>query len=452
MKNERKPAAVSTEVAIGIALSVVVLFVAIGLFSDNLSSMITSSNIGNVFNGNGSKEHYDNLNRDYSKSQINVQIMGEQGLSQLRRIANNKAIEIIENPFSASNPDGNSIAYLALAIKALTGEPHVCVYMKNDSDKFCDEKSENPPSIGGYNYKIDVSSGSTLTISKVDATGTSVSKTVALPIDNAVSAVLSSKVVPIDADGRSTLSEDAKYSFIKDISVSLTSKVRPDVLLIRVLAAFTSNQNTAAASVAKEITDFQNLVTAVLASAKEANNACDGKSPAGMRGDYDYYGCGGYYRINDSDMTTLNQWQADLNSYFTSPSIATASKSDIAQHFMDSLNNYNSSYYPKPQSDSGLVTILENDNFHCNNKAPKDSPPYKDSAYDIFKTQLATINQTYSLNITIPTCKASGVNGTGVVATIGTVGTAVKSAVIAVGNAVVSAVNAVGNFFKSLFG
>lgn len=435
IKNERRPGTVSTEVAIGITLSVVVLFVAVGLFNDNISSMMgnkdsNGTNMKKMYSSNALKEKYDPTTKaDYSQSQVNVQIMGEQGLQQMRKTANNKAIELMGGTLSPKNPDGNSIAYLGLAAKALSGESHICVYMKNDSDKFCDEKSETPPSIGGYNYKIDAGSGSALTVSKVDITGTAVLKngsdlqTAAIPIDGAVGALLSQYTVPTDADGRSTLSEDQKYKFIKDISVSFAPYVRPDVLLINVMKTFDSTQNTTATAtttvIKSEITDFQTLIASLIYSAKEANSICNGRDFMGMRGNYDAYGCGGYYRIEDSDMTNLNNWNTDITNYLTAPNAATSSKTDIATYFMNSLTKYN------------VVETLRNDNYHCNSNNNANN-----NATTILKSKLGTINQTYSLNISVPSCSPKGVKGTGLVALVSNVGTTVKKVVNNVVNAV----------------
>lgn len=220
-----KMAAVSTEVAIGLAVAVVALFVALGIFGDNLSSIIANSSIGNLFNGNDSKTDYTSYDRDYSGSQIEVQVMGEQGLEMLRRRANNKAIEIIEENFTKSNPDANSIAYLATAIKAITGQTHICKYMKKDSDDHCDK-------LGGYDYKIGVS-GSALTINKVDDAGTNVSKTVGLKLTDVVATVLATATVPVNSYENSTFTTAEKYSFIKNLSDKLASYIRSDALLLK---------------------------------------------------------------------------------------------------------------------------------------------------------------------------------------------------------------------------
>lgn len=159
LKMERKTGAITVEVGIGIALTIVVLFVAIGLFNENLSGMISSSGFANMFS-NQNKTTYSSFNRDYTAadSQLNVQLIGEQGLAMLRNIANNKAIEQIDkymDGVDTSVINVNSIAYLAMAINAIVGSPDICVYMTKDSDKKCDQDG-----IGGYSYRIHLNGGS----------------------------------------------------------------------------------------------------------------------------------------------------------------------------------------------------------------------------------------------------------------------------------------------------
>lgn len=162
MKHSKKIGAITVEVAIGIALAVIVVLVTLGLFSENLANMISSSGIANMFK-NTNKTTYSSFNRDYTNSQINVQLIGEQGLAMLRSIANNKAIEQIDKYMDGADTsviNANSIAYLAIAINSIVGSPDICVYMKKDSDKKCDQDG-----IGGYSYRINLNGGS-ITIRK----------------------------------------------------------------------------------------------------------------------------------------------------------------------------------------------------------------------------------------------------------------------------------------------
>lgn len=167
MHNQNKKlGAITVEVGIGIALAVIVLIIAIGLFNDNLAAMVSNSGISNMFN-NTNKSTYDNFNRDYTNSQVNVQLIGEQGLSMLRNIANNKAITQIDKLFDGTDTsitNANSIAYLSTVINAIVGSPNICVYMKKDSTKKC----EDDPGIAKTLYNVNIN-GSSVTISKANS-------------------------------------------------------------------------------------------------------------------------------------------------------------------------------------------------------------------------------------------------------------------------------------------
>lgn len=241
LKDKKKSGTSTTEVVIGTSLAIAVLFIAMGLFNDNVTGMISNSNLSNIFNGNDSKTQYSAFNRDYSNSQINVQIMGDQGLDMtLRRTANNKAITQIGEILSGadtSTANINSIAYLTMAIKSIVGKPDVCVYMKKDSDKFCDEDE-----IGGYSYKIDLS-GTNLTIKKVNTEGNEIITNKKFIIGNVLNSIFSSMVIPTDSSARSSLKKEEKYQLIKDISAKIKSYVYSHVILIREVNTFKTTRN-----------------------------------------------------------------------------------------------------------------------------------------------------------------------------------------------------------------
>lgn len=243
-KSNIKPGMVTTELAISIALAIVVLIVVVGLFNDNLSSMVASSKLSNLFNGDSSKTEFSNFNSDYTDSQINVQITGEQGLQQLRRIANNKAIALIENPFSPANSNGDSIGYLALVIKSIVGSPDICVNMDKDSDKYCDYKDPQNPAdnIGGFNYKVAIS-GTKLAINKVDPTGTNVLGKINLTMDSPVSSVFNSVNININTDGSSALTANQQYDFISHLPDGIESYINGDVVLMKSAKTFKNAGN-----------------------------------------------------------------------------------------------------------------------------------------------------------------------------------------------------------------
>lgn len=91
-KNYRnfKFAGVTVEISLAMVLCLTILFVAIGIWGDNLGIMVQSSGIHNIFNKDNSAAKAANWGTTQSKtlvvndptpSQENTQIMGEQGLS-----------------------------------------------------------------------------------------------------------------------------------------------------------------------------------------------------------------------------------------------------------------------------------------------------------------------------------------------------------------------------------
>lgn len=403
-KSERKLGNVSAEVAVGIALAVVVLFIALGLFSDNLKQMSLNTKLSNVFNSDGAKFEYSKFGRDYSNSQINVQLTGEQGLEQLRRKANNKAIELIESPFSIANTKVNEIAYLAVAIKSIVGKPDICVYMNKDSNKFCDEDD-----IGGYNYLIK-SIGANLVITRVaktDGNGVLIreEKTLTLPLNSSVSSILSSLSVPAGSNGRSSLNQKQQYEFIINLSMAVKAYVDNSVLLL--LKSFsTFKYNAIDATSTKLIADFKGLSSAVDQSANIAYRACSGDpSIFDIYLNYSNYGCQGYYRIEAEDYAKIVSWKSDLDNKFSAlPSDCKVA--DVAKIFTDSI------------ADGTIVSIIDNDNFHSENDDDANS------ASNIFNNGVNEINQKYSLNIEA-NCKPSGIKGLGIAATVGAASVAI---------------------------
>lgn len=345
LKNERKSGAAMTEVAIGAALAAVALFVALGLFNDNIAEMISNSNLSNVFSGNDSKTLFSQFSRDYSNSQINVQIMGEQGLGMLRRKANNKAITQIGEAFGdkdfggvdTSVTNANSIGYLAIAIKAIVGKPDICVYMKKDSDKFCDKDK-----IGGYNYKIDIG-GVALTINKVDETGNIIQETKVLNLDGSMSSILSSVPIPIDeTTGASNFDTREKYDFIKDLSTDAKPYVYPPVILMREVQTFESTKIT----VLPPPTDLVSALTTILNNLKQkANDAytrCHCYHLFGARICVPWQrflthpGCGGP-TVSNSDNSKVSNWTSELATTLSTSASGGVGSSELINLFKSSL-------------------------------------------------------------------------------------------------------------------
>lgn len=425
---KRKPAAVSTEVAIGIAVAVVALFVALGIFGDNLSSIVANSNIGNAFKGSDAKTEYTSYDRDYSDSQVNVQIMGEQGLEMLRRRANNKAIEVIEESFSNSNHDGNSIAYLTTALRILTGESHICTYMKKDSDKHCDE-------IGDYYYDITALSASSMTIERQAVKNkeglVQTEGTITIPVDGFASSVLTSVNVPLDGNGYSTLSTVQKYTDIREITTKLLNYIRKDVVLIRGISDFTSAAySTSFAAVRNAFTSSNGFIVTVKNSAYNAYTKCDdpgNDTDISVSGAYNKTdagkNCVGYNRIDGPAYQIIDNWATDLNKKLASAT----TKDEIVSDLTTSLSTY------------GVIGVLEDDNV------------IDPSSCSVFTNGLSTINNKYGLNIPVPSCKPSGAKGSGILGFLGNTFPVATKVGITVVNAVVSTVKNVADAISDWF-
>lgn len=83
-KNHRnfKVAAFTVEIGLSLALALVVLFSLLGLFSDSLSAMASKGGINNLFSKRPSMEQADSSwGRNPTASQVNVQIVADQGLT-----------------------------------------------------------------------------------------------------------------------------------------------------------------------------------------------------------------------------------------------------------------------------------------------------------------------------------------------------------------------------------
>ncbi len=233
-RNKSKSAMITTEVAVSLALIAIVAVVTIGMFNENLREMISSGSFQNLFNGNDSKTAFSAFNRDYSDSQINVQIMGAQGLEMLRQKANNKILDIISE--SPTPTDSNSVGYLIIAIESIVGQPDVCVYMKKESRKLC---TDSKAGICGYNYKVDTStiSSGLISLTKVNTEGTAIQPTIKLTFNTSpstVSTILASSLKTAESLGASNtgVSFADTFKFIKDLTISSKPYVNADALLM----------------------------------------------------------------------------------------------------------------------------------------------------------------------------------------------------------------------------
>jgi hypothetical protein len=269
-KNNKKSAMVTTELVIGIGLSVAVVFIAIGLFKNNLKTMVSNASLSNGFMQNESKTDYDSYNRDYTDSQINVQIMGEQGLAMFRKKANNLSLELISSQFNDTNTNADTVEYLSLAIEAIVGKGSICTYMKKESDKFCTEDE-----LGGYQYLVSSSGGSTITIQKTD---TLADYSIGLSLNGALTGFINSLTIPKDEEGRSAFTTEEKYAFIKKLTSAFKPHILSNAILVNDIADFKSSPVTSPQALAVELST---LVVKTKNIVDTANDKCH--NPLGTR-------------------------------------------------------------------------------------------------------------------------------------------------------------------------
>lgn len=380
-KHIYRQAATAVEIGISVALCAIVVIVAISLFHDNISSLINSSNFMNMFKNNGSKTEYSEYARDYANSEVNVQITGAQGLEMLRRKANNKALELINNDFSSSNPYGNSLAYFSGIVNIISGEGHFCAYMKKDSIKHCDELE------GGYKYNISINSNY-ITVSNTE-------KTVNIPLNSTISSIIKAISFGLDAQGYPNLSNNDKYNFIEKLTKDLKNLLNNNDLLINstTTSNVQNNKNNPTKYMATTtiiINNIKNeLLPNTLTSLESAQEGCTtetGVENAGVRvlGE----GCTGYYKVTEDMLTQFKSWQTNLITELNSAT----SKEQIADIINKSLT-------------SDIINIIESDNYHSAGNNSKYGKP----ASTVLSEALNNLKDTYGLTtLNIPKLKPNG--------------------------------------------
>lgn len=136
-----KSGMVTVELAISLVLISVVLILVMGLFSNNLKTLFAASNFKNIFTGD--RSIFSIFNRDYSNSQMDVQLLAEQGLGLIRTTANNEAFEILKNAQNNGNKitdrqEATTVYYLSqVAAKAMQASGY-----KSSSGAICPFKLE----------------------------------------------------------------------------------------------------------------------------------------------------------------------------------------------------------------------------------------------------------------------------------------------------------------------
>lgn len=70
--NKKKSGMISVEIALAVVSVIIVLFMVIGVFTDNTKTMVSSSGIKNLTQENNAKTTYSSFNRNYDSSQIEI--------------------------------------------------------------------------------------------------------------------------------------------------------------------------------------------------------------------------------------------------------------------------------------------------------------------------------------------------------------------------------------------
>jgi len=175
-----KSAMITTELAISLVLVIVILFVTLGLFSDNIKGMVANGNFQNIFKGGGLRTVFSAFNKDYSGSQVNIMVMSQQGLEVLRKKANDAAYSLI----SSGNIDGNALAYYVAVMKiidGITGSDSVNIFNANGTLAYTATTSGASVSV----FKTDgtaISTVATTTNTKISDTAYNDSKSKSMAI------------------------------------------------------------------------------------------------------------------------------------------------------------------------------------------------------------------------------------------------------------------------------
>lgn len=223
LKHGKNSAMMTVELGVSLVLIVVVLFVVIGLFNDNIKTMIGSSNFSRIFSGNGLKTWFQSFNRNYDDSQIYVQIMGEQGLEMLRKKANNSDESIIENALPSGNLSGknaNTVAYLSQVIHIIMSNYEVCNKIKIQSTAKCAD-------ITGLKYNIALN-GNQVTIT--DKSGTNLFPNAQIIVKGVSAPSISSDANPQD-----------KLSALQELTKSYGNDINSSDALTRDISTFSSS-------------------------------------------------------------------------------------------------------------------------------------------------------------------------------------------------------------------
>lgn len=94
----RKRAGITVELLLAVVLAVVVLFLILGLFSNNLKHMVVNGNISRIFANNSAKTAYSSWGANPTQTQVNVQTVADNGLDWYLDQAQAALTNYIANP------------------------------------------------------------------------------------------------------------------------------------------------------------------------------------------------------------------------------------------------------------------------------------------------------------------------------------------------------------------
>lgn len=263
-----RSAMITVELAVSLTLIVVVLLVTIGLFGDNLRSMIESGRYKNIYNNADDRTVFSFFNKNYTDSQIDVSITGEQGLEKIRMLANNGSIDTIGNPATIpttlSSGSGSALVYYRDIISIIVHNGAICKRMDKPSLAPCGtgDLAQNPTQY----QAVSISNG-TLTVN--DASGNKIAT--------------ASNVMEYKGSLPSNV-----YQAIQTLTnyykgnLTVSSSVLNDILNI-LISYFESKTGTSVGGANKNMTnDIKSeiliLISALKASISSANQVCGGSS------------------------------------------------------------------------------------------------------------------------------------------------------------------------------
>lgn len=346
LKNGKNSAMMTVELGVSLVLIVVVLFVVIGLFNDNIKTMIGNSNFSRIFSGNGLKTWFQSFNRNYDDSQVYVQIMGEQGLEMLRKKANNSDETIIENALPSGTlggKDANTVAYLSQVIHIIMSNYEVCNKLNTPTTEKCEPKY-------GLKYNIALNGNQVII---TDKSGTNLFPNAQIIVKGVNAPYVSTDANPQD-----------KLSALQTLTNGYGSDINSADALTRDISAFSTTANSVTG---KRIEDeLGALLGSLINSLSKAHDDCypNGSLSAACRWD-DLWGghSVGTQELSDS-ITLINNLIGQLKTmgkiadgYVTKTTLGYLPSTDLPAPYKPTINADN--WYTANAIDTSLIAGSE---------------------------------------------------------------------------------------------